>query len=347
MLTRRQSISAMALAACGGALGGWTTALAAAGGQTKIRLGTLVPKGSSSFKRLQAMGEQWRQASGGNVQLTIYPDGTMGGEADMVRRMRVGQLQAGLITTVGLAEIEPAVTGLQSAPMIYRSLEEVDYISEKLRPKLEKRIADKGFIVLFWTDAGWVRIFSKQPVMHPDDLKKTKLFVWSGSARSVDVYKSAGFNVVPLETADILPSLQTGLISAVPTVPFYALASQIDGPAPNMLEINWAPLAGAAVIAKKTWDAIPRATQEAMMKSAAEIGKVLTQDNRKESNDSVEAMKKRGLKVHSMTPELENEWRQVVEKTYPQIRGSLVPAEIFDEVTSLLKEYRAQGGAKQ
>ena len=67
----------------------------------------------------------------------------------MVRRMRVGQLQAGTLTTVGLAEIEPAVTGLQNMPMMFRSLEEVDYIGEKLQPMLEKRLLEKGFVVLF------------------------------------------------------------------------------------------------------------------------------------------------------------------------------------------------------
>src|ERR1035437_7514325 len=83
----------------------------------KVRLGTLAPKGSSYTKHLQVMGEKWRQAPGGGALLTIYPDGTMGSEADMVRRMRLGQLQAGMLTAVGLGEIEPAVTGLQYMPM--------------------------------------------------------------------------------------------------------------------------------------------------------------------------------------------------------------------------------------
>ena len=46
----------------------------------KVRLGTLAPKGSSYTKHLQSMGDQWRQAPGGGVQLTVFPDGTMGSE---------------------------------------------------------------------------------------------------------------------------------------------------------------------------------------------------------------------------------------------------------------------------
>ena len=313
----------------------------------KVRLGTLVPKGASSYKHLQAMGEQWRKATAGGVSLTIYPDGTMGGEADMVRRMRVGQLQAGALTAVGLTEIEPAVAGLQNMPLIFRSLEEVDYIGEKLRPLLEQRLAEKGFIVLFWADAGWVRFFSKQPVIQPEDLKKTKLFVWAGSPVSVDIYKSGGFNAIPLETVDILPNLQTGLINAIATPPFFALAAHIDGPAPNMLELNWAPLVGANVIARKTWEAIPRASQEAMLKAAAEAGKLVKESNRRESIEAVDAMKKRGLKVHPVTPELRADWEKMAAAFYPKIRGGLVPPEIFDQVVNLLKEYRAQKGESQ
>ena len=104
---------------------------------TTLKLGTLAPGGTSYHKSLQAMGEKWRQASGGAVRLTIFPDGTQGGEADMVGLMQTGNLDAGLLTAVGLSEIEPAITALQSMPMSFRSLDEVDYVGEKLRPQLE------------------------------------------------------------------------------------------------------------------------------------------------------------------------------------------------------------------
>jgi TRAP-type C4-dicarboxylate transport system substrate-binding protein len=318
----------------------------AAEGPVKVRLGTLAPKGSSYFKHLQVMGEQWRSAPGGGVALTIYPDGTMGGEADMVRRMRLGQLQAGMLTATGLSEIEPAVSGLQFMPMIFRSLDEVDYIGEKLQPILGKRLEAKGFVALFWTDTGWVRFFSKEPVIHPDDLKKTKLFVWAGSLADLDLYRQVGLNPVPLETVDILPNLQTGLINAVPLPPTYALAGQVDTVAPNMLDLAWAPLVGALVITKKTWDSIPAQGQEAMRKAAAATGKLIKADGRRESVESVEAMRKRGLKVHALTPEVEAEWRREVDTMYPKIRGRIVPADIFDEVVKELEAYRAAHGKK-
>jgi TRAP-type C4-dicarboxylate transport system substrate-binding protein len=339
-LTRRKFFLAVLAFGLGAASGSFDRVFSA-GGPVRVRLGTLAPRGSSYYKHLQAMGEKWRQAPGGGVQLTIYPDGTMGGEADMVRRMRLGQLQAGMLTAVGLADIEPGVAGLQNLPMMFRSLEEVDYIGEKLQPMLERRLEEKGFVVLFWGDSGWVRFFSKQPVIRPDDLKQSRLFVWAGSATDVDTYRSVGVNPVPLETVDILPSLQTGLIDAVPLPPSIALAGQVDGAAPHMLDLAWAPLVGAAVITRKTWDAIPLEGRNALRTVAMEAGKLIKADGRRESVESIEAMRKRGLKVHTLPPEVEAEWRREVEAAYPKIRGVIVPGDIFDEVVNQLKAYRA------
>ena len=318
---------------------------AVAAARAKIRLATLAPKGSSFAKHLQTMGEAWRAAPGGGVQLTVYPDGTMGSEADMVRRMRLGQLQAALVTTSGLIEIEPGSAGLQSMPKVYRNLEEVDFIGEKLRPMLEKRLVEKGFIVLAWSDAGFVRFFSKQPVVSPDDLRKTKLFVAANRPQETDIYRSVGCNPVPLEVADILPSLQTGLIDCICMPPSIALALQVDKSCPNMLDMNWVPLVGAIIITKKAWDAIPVETQEAMRKAAVEAGKLIKADGRRENVESIEAMKKRGLKVNTLTPEMNTEWDRVVATSYPKVRGIAVPPDVYDEIMSQLEAFRS-GKAK-
>lgn len=346
-LTRRGFFPSALALGLGSALAARDYAFAGDSG-VRVRLGTLAPKGSSYTKHLQAMGEKWRKAPGGGVLLTIYPDGTMGGEGDMVRRMRLGQLQAGMLTAVGLSEIEPAVAGLQNLPLMFRSLDEVDYIGENLQPMLEKRLRDKGFVVLFWADSGWVRFFSKQPVIRPDDLRKAKLFVWTRSAHDVDTYRSVGFNPVPLESVDILPSLQTGLIDAVPLPPSIALASQVDRAAPHMLDLAYAPLVGAAVITTKTWDTIPEVGRDALRTAAAEAGRLIKADGRRESVESVEAMRKRGLQVHTLTPDVDAEWRRAGEAAYPTVRGKVVPEDIFDEVVKQLESYRAaRAGSKK
>lgn len=309
--------------------------------ETKIRLATLAPKDTSYHKTLQAMGDKWRQSSGGAVSLTVYTDGTMGGEADMVRRMRVGQLQAAMLTVNGLMQIDESVSSIQNLPMMFHNLEEVDYVREKLRPHIEQRFLEKGFVVLNWGDAGWIRFFSRKAAVRPDDFKNLKMFVGSGDTPTSDIIKSLGITPVPLEQTDILTALQTGLIDTVPTVAFYALAGQFYLPASHMVEVNWAPLVGGTVITKKAWESIPANLRTELMKAAAEAGAQIKSRSRAEEEESIEAMKKRNLTVHPLTPEVEVEWQNLAEKSYPMIRGKIVPADLFDEVQTLLKDYRA------
>lgn len=317
--------------------------------KTQIKLATLVPSGTSYHHSLLAMGEKWRKDSNDSIKLTIYPDGTMGGEAEIVRRMRVGQLQAAALTVAGLAEIDPSVSALQKMPLVYRSLEEAAYVRSKLAPELERRLAQRGFVVLFWADAGWVRLFSKEPGLLPEDFKKMKIFVTAGDNAQSELYNSAGFRPVQLEWIDVLAALQTGMVDAVPTIPLQALTGQFDLPAHNMLELNWLPLVGALVMTKRSWDALQPAQREAMMKAAADCGQEFQVEGRKESQESVEAMKKRGKKsgfqVHPVSKEAEEEWRRFSESLYPRIRGNIVPADMFDEVMQVLRDYRTTQGA--
>src|SRR5438132_12030263 len=98
------------------------------------------------------MGQQWRKVSGGSINLTIYADGTMGGEAETVQRMRVGQIQAATLSVGGLSEIDPSVGALQKTPMVYPSLDEMDYVRSRMEPKPEQRLEPKGLAVRSWPD---------------------------------------------------------------------------------------------------------------------------------------------------------------------------------------------------
>ena len=237
------------------------------------------------------------------MKLVVYPDGTQGGEADMVRLMNVDTLQAGLLTAVGLSKIEPGVVGLQCAPMMFHDLKELDAVQEKLHPLLEKRLSDKGYVVLFWVDAGWVRYFSDQPLIVPEDLKRMKTFVWAGNVEHMDIMRKAGYRPVGLETGDILPGFKTGLINTAVVPPIFALAGQLDLSAPHMLDLNWSPLIGACVVKKQAWEKIPAPTRTALLEAAAKAGRDIQASSRKESELAIAAMQKRGLKVHKVSPE--------------------------------------------
>ena len=309
-----------------------------------LRVGTLVPKNSLYHAQLLELGETWRAAQGGAAKYLVYTDGSQGGEAEMARRMRIGQLQGALLSVVGLREIEPSISALQNLPLLFRSWEELDYVREKMRPAMEKKFFDQGFVVLAWGDAGWVRFFSKAPALRPQDYRTMKFFAWGSEAQQQSIMKSLGYTPVPLETSDILPAIQTGMINVVPSTPYFALASQIYQSAPNMLEINWAPIVGALVLTRKSWDAMSPAAQEALRNASDKAGVQIRAKARREVEESVEAMKKRGLNVNRPTPEQMREWNELAEQLYPRIRGTMVQADTFDEVFLHLKAYRAAHG---
>ena len=307
----------------------------------QLRIGTLAPKNSLYQRQLLEMGEAWRTAQGGASKYVVYADGSQGGEAEMARRMRIGQLQGALLSVVGLREIEPSIAALQNLPLLFRSWEELDYVREKMRPAMEKKFLDKGFVVLGWGDAGWVRFFSKDAAVRPDDYKRMKFFAWGAEQEQQSIMKSLGYTPVPLETADILPAIQTGMINVVPSTPYFALASQVYSTAPHMLEINWAPIVGALVVTSKAWESMTPAAQEALRNSGEKAGQQMRQQARREVDEAVQAMQKRGLVVHKPNAAEMQEWNALAESLYPRIRGSMVPADTFDEVFKQVKAYRA------
>ena len=315
--------------------------------RVRINLGTLAPRGSSYYQSLLVMGQKWRNASDGKVSLKIYPDGSQGGEDDMVRLMRIGTLHAGLLTMIGLSGIEPAVSGLQTIPMMFRSYEEIELVMDALTPHLERRLAAKGFVALSWVDAGWVRFFSKKPFTRPGELKQLKLFTWAGDPVFNGVIKQAGYRPVPLAVTDIQHGLQTGLISVSWMPPIYALATQVNKTAPHMIELDWAPLVGAIVVKKSIWDRISTETQKTLQTIAMGTGQEIRRKGRRENEEAIPAMVKQGLKIHKITPEIRTEWHQAAAEVYPNFRGKIIPAEIFDEVVRILQDHRLKTGNRQ
>ena len=308
----------------------------------RVKLGTLAPKGSIYYRTLQEMGEAFRAAEGNGATFTIYGDGSQGSEADVVRRMRIGQLNAAMMTVVGLTEIDPSAGVLQKMPLFFRSWEEVEYVSRALRPEMERRFLEKGFVVALWTEAGWVRFFSKEPATHPAELRNRRMFAWSGDSEQVAIMKALGYRPVVLETADIIPGLQTGLLDTVPVTPTWALATQLDRSAPNMIDVRWAPIVGALVFTRKAWDAMTPAARDALTKAAPNAAKVLHEHQVRADAEAIVAMERRGLKVLRPSAEQEVAWKEVAKQAYPLIRGQTVPASVFDEAERLVVEFRAK-----
>lgn len=306
-----------------------------------IKVGTVAPKGSVWHDALKRIDQRWKKASDGKVKLRIFPGGVAGDESDMLRKMRIGQLHMGSMTGVSLAQIARSASIL-SVPMLIRSHEELDYVRERMGPRLKKDLADKGFVVLAWGDAGWAHQFSKAPARTPDDFRKLKYLVWTGDPAGEKAWRATKFNPVPLSSTDVLSGLRTGMIEAFGTTPLFALSSQWFGLAKHMVAIKWSPLNGATLITRKRWEKIPAELRPQLEAIAIEESAKLQVQVRSLHDKAIGAMVDRGLKVHTPTPAEVIQWEKAAELAYPIIRGEVIPADVFDEVRKLAAEYRAK-----
>ena len=313
--------------------------VASAEAQITVKMATLVPDGSSWYLTLKEAADQWKKISNGRVTLVIYPGGVAGDDPDVVRKMRLGTLQAGVLTAVGVAEVDKSIYAL-GVPMMYASYDEVYSVLEKMRPTLEASIEKQGFVVLNWADGGWAHFFSQKPVTTPDDLKKLKLFAWAGDTDAVEIMRAAGFNPVALPSTEIATALQTGLVNAVPVPPQVAVITQYYNYAKNMTDLDWQLLLGATVIDKHIWDRIPADLHAPLLEVMQVAGKRLQDEIRKGGERDVEAMKKRGLNVVPVDATAREAWVKVAESVYPRIRGRIVPADAFDEAMKYRDQYR-------
>ncbi len=308
----------------------------------EVRYATILPRGIGQDFVLVKLAQDWRKATDGTIILRRSPGGQKEGEAGIVRKLRSGNYQAAMLSVIGLSEIEPDVAALQKMPLMFQNWAEVDFVREKIRGRLEERLLAQGFVVLFWADSGWVNFFSTREAETPAEYRKMRLFVWAGDESHIKVMKSLGYQPIALETDYVFSSLASGMIEAAPLAPTFAMGVQIPTVATHVLDLNWVPIVGAAIIRKDVWEKIPPDLRARLQPLCDAAGAAARAEGRRFHEDAMNTLQK-GPKtcVHTLSPEQRAEWQEFANALGPQIRGKLVPAAIYDEVQQLLREFRA------
>ena len=287
--------------------------------EEKIKLGTLAPSGSTWHTLLKEMGQKWSEASGGKVKLIIYPGGVVGNEGDMVKKTRIGQLQGAALTSIGLHEITPEPQAVD-VPFMIDSFDELDYVMERIGPKLEKSLEAKGYVVIGWAEIGFVRFFSTKKYQTMADFTgPAKVFGWEGDPASNEAWRAGGFKPVVMSSTDI--------------------TARIFEKAKYMLDMKWAILTGATIVRKDAWEKIPAELRPKLLEIAKEYSKKIAVEVRKLDDDALKTMKTQGLVP--VTPVDPPTFEKAARATWTIIRGKVVPATTFDEVKALAEEYKA------
>jgi TRAP-type transport system periplasmic protein len=315
---------------CGGLLLGLMLALAA-DAQVVIKLGTIAPDGSVWGDALQRVAQAWQEASGGKVELRIFGGGVLGGEDELVRKLQRRVIDGVTLSGSGLPTLDRSFECL-NIPLLFESSDELDYVRERVGPAIERRLEAKGFVVLNWAIAGWVHIFSKDRIRLPEDLRRARFWMTSGSPETERVYKAFGIQVVPLPVTEMLTGLQTGLIDAMAAPPLYALLDRSFQVAGNMLDIHWGALNAATVIRADAWARVPAPLRPRLIEAARREGVAMRDVGRQAGEDAIREMQKRGLTVTVLTDGERARWREEAAKAYPGLRGPYCPEELYDEV---------------
>ena len=308
-----------------------------------IKLGTLAPQGSSWHDTLKELAQRWEQVSGGQVKVRIYAGGAQGSEGDMVRKMAIGQLQAAAISNVGMHDVIPEPQAL-SVPFLFEDGAQVECAFQKVRPQLDEALAKRGLVALQWSRVGSIYLFCDQPRRTPAEASQAKVWAWEGDPKSVEAYRAAGLKPVVLSATDIVPSLQTGMIDCVPNVPLYVLTARFFEKASYMMDAPWSHMMGATIVRKDTWEKIAPDLRPKLLAVAAELGKKVDEEVRRLNADAIAAMQKQGLKVVPTDPA---PWRTAMEKTWPIVRGGVIPAAFFDQVKAARDQCRGASTSKR
>ena len=302
-----------------------------------IKLATLAPEGTEYYNLLLEMGQRWQEETNGEIILRIYPNGVVGRESDTIRKMRIGQIQASAMSSIGLADLTDQIQAF-TIPMKFKDYDDVESVKEVMFDDISNGLSESGFKLLFLVDIGWVYWFSANEIAVPEDLRNAKIYTTAGDYVTVELFKQFGFNAIPVSETDILTSLQTGMINSMQTVPILSLSSGWFALMPNMLDLKWAVFIGAVIIDERVWSKIRPEHQKVMMKVAQEIGKKYQENGRKTDAQAIEMMKEYGMNVKTPTDEELKIWDDFKEKIMPDVIDTYVPKDIYDKVTSAIDE---------
>lgn len=311
----------------------------------ELKLATFAPANTTWHKALLEMGAAASKATSGRVTVRVFANGTQGPEATVVTLMRVGQLNSALLMPAGLAQIDPSIN-VFAMPFFIDSDAELQHLFDKVGPEVARRFDAKGFHLLNWGSAGWVQIFSKREIRTLDDLKRAKLFTSQGDPDMVRWYTQHGFHPQALSEKEIVPQLRlpNGMIDAVPSPPYGAVALQFHSATPFMLDLQVAPLVGATVVSKTVWNRISAEDRAAVTAAAAAMQKRVLADVPRVDAEAVAAMKKAKLTVTALDPQAKAEFQRQIAALVPSLRGTIVPADLYDMAVRERDAFRQSKG---
>jgi TRAP-type C4-dicarboxylate transport system substrate-binding protein len=265
----------------------------------------------------------------------------MGNDAQVLRKVRIGQLHGGAFTAGGLGE-RYAPLNLYGIPLLFRSLDEVDHVRSRMDERLREGLERAGFVSFGFIEGGFANLLSNAPISSVEDMRRKKVWVPEGDPISFLAMESLGLSPVVLPITDVLTGLQTGLLEVAFASPVAALVLQWHTKTKFITTLPVSYSMGIFAISREAFDDLSPGDQaivrEVMTNTMGELDKAARADNVR----ALEVLENSGLSPVEVDAAAVEGWRRTIEGTYPRIRARPdIDASMFDELLALLAEYRA------
>jgi TRAP-type transport system periplasmic protein len=307
----------------------------------ELRFATLAPSGSPWMEVLDKAAAEIKEKTAGRISLKYFEGGQQGDERDFVRKIKLGQLDGAAVTAVGLSMIDESIRVLE-LPMMFQSVEELDYVADKLWPYFQKKFEAKGFKLQDRGEVGWIYFLSKNKVDKLSDLRNQKLWLWGDDRLVSAIYKKFGLNGVPLGVPEVDGNLTSGKIDACYGSPLAAVALQWYSKVKFMTSMPMSFAIGATVVSaegyKKLQPQDAKAIEEITRANSKKLRKVI----RKANEDAKGTMSRKGVTVVQTPIAMVDEFTKSAQEIWTELAGKMYTKEELKMVLDARDEYRAK-----
>ena len=317
--------------------------LASSSAFSKIRLKVAVvaPEDTAWAKNLKVFAKDIPKFTKGEVVMKIYFGGVMGDEPDVLRKIRVGQLQGGIFTGKTLGEINGDVRVIEIPYTFFDDRNKALNALDQMTPYFNKKFQDNQFENLGFFELGMIYFISVKPTNKLADLKGQKIWTWQGDALVTSVIKNMNLISVPLPLTDVLSSLSTGMVQAAYAPPLGIVALQWYTKVKYLIDFPLAFSIGAMLIKQSVWKKIKPEHQKYILKTAKKYVSKVNVANNIENGEALKAMEDTGIKFVKFPDKDLKEAQAVRASVVSQLKGKLFSEEAYKKLEGILKSGKA------
>lgn len=300
-----------------------------------LRIATLAPRGTVAERALRAWNRELGERTGERVSIRVYWGGAMGDERSMIRRMRIGDLDAASLTTLGLGELVRETLVLQ-VPGVLTTYDEVARAHGALDDEFRARFRTAGFELLGWGDSGRIRLFSTTAIARPSDLRSRRPWLREDDAIFGAYLEEVGATGQVVGVGEVLAGLSTGMIDTVPGTALVVAGLQWASALTHMTSMSRGFLVSGVVIRNGFLDGLSTGDRAAILETAAASQDRISAALRRADEDMAEALVGHGMIEDDISGHA-GEWLATESAVRARLAGRVVPTALLDRVVAAVR----------